>query len=68
MSGDLAFITTKLDVLPEVAAGDLLFIPLVRHGLAPQTISIAVDRRRPMTRAARIVHDVLSARLDDGME
>jgi DNA-binding transcriptional LysR family regulator len=58
--GELAMITSELDVLPELEAGDLVFVPLRERGLRPQTISVAVDARRPLPRAARVVAGYLA--------
>jgi DNA-binding transcriptional LysR family regulator len=54
-NGSLAMITSELDALPEIEAGDLVFVPLRDRDLKPQTISVAIDVRRPLLRAARIV-------------
>ncbi|MEZ5935624.1 MAG: LysR family transcriptional regulator [Alphaproteobacteria bacterium] len=62
--GSLAMITSALDVLPEIEAGDLVFIPLRERGLKPQTIAVAIDSRRPMQRAARVVADHLAEHMD----
>lgn len=61
--GRMAMLTSELDVLPELERGALLWKPLREPALRPQTISLAVDARRPLTRAARIVLDRLAARV-----
>ncbi|MDF2235140.1 LysR family transcriptional regulator [Albimonas sp. CAU 1670] len=58
--GRLAMLTSELDVLPEIERGTLVWRPLREPGLRPQTISLAVDARRPLTRAARLVLDRLA--------
>lgn len=67
--GDLAILTSELDVLPELETGQLVFLPLVESGLRPQTISVAIDTRRPLTRVTRVVSEraaeVMAARLAD---
>lgn len=60
--GGLAMITSELDVLPELKRGELLMLPLRDKGLVAPTISIAVDTRRPLSRAARWVGEFLVAR------
>lgn len=53
--GSLAMITSELDALAEIESGELVFVPLRDRDLKPQTISVAIDVRRPLLRAARIV-------------
>lgn len=59
--GDVAMITSELDVLPELQQGTLLFLPLKDKALLPPTISVVIDARRPLSRAARLVADFLVA-------
>jgi hypothetical protein len=49
-----------LDALRELEDGVLSFVPLTDTGLRPQTISIAVDARRPLSRATRLVAEALA--------
>jgi len=58
--GRLMAITSQLDTLAELADGTLHFIPLTDKRLLPQTISIAVDARRVLPRAARLVGEELA--------
>lgn len=60
VGGKYLALTSQLDVLREVENGTLSFVPLTDKGLQPQTISVAVDARRPLTRAARLVGEALS--------
>lgn len=60
IGGKYLAITSQLDVLHEVEAGSLCFVPLTDKGLQPQTISVAVDARRPLSRAARLVGEALA--------
>jgi DNA-binding transcriptional LysR family regulator len=60
ISGKYLAITSQLDVLREIEDGSLSFIPLTDQGLKPQSISVAVDARRPLSRAARLVGETLS--------
>ncbi|WP_323772219.1 LysR family transcriptional regulator [Antarctobacter sp.] len=62
--GDVAMITSELDVLPELRDGSLCFLPLKEAGLASPTISTVIDARRPLSRAARVVAEYLSARTE----
>ncbi|MGQ7846238.1 LysR family transcriptional regulator [Granulosicoccus sp. 3-233] len=61
-SGDVAMITSELDVLPEMHQGTLLFLPLKDKALSSPTISVVIDARRPLSRAARLVADYLVTR------
>jgi hypothetical protein len=58
----VAMITSELDVLPELRSGDLLFLPLKDKGLVPPTISVVIDARRALSRAARLVAEYLVER------
>ncbi|ANT63555.1 LysR family transcriptional regulator (plasmid) [Salipiger sp. CCB-MM3] len=60
--GDVAMITSELDVLPELIRGELVFLPLKDKGLVPPSISVAIDARRPLSRAARMVAEFLVER------
>lgn len=60
LQGDVAMITSELDVLPELRDGRLIFLPLRDGGLVPPTISVAIDARRPLSRAARLVAEFLA--------
>lgn len=62
MRGDVTMITSELDVLPELKSGKLIFLPLKDRGLLPPTISVVIDARRPLSRAARLVAGFLKAR------
>lgn len=60
VSGKYLAITSKLDALSELENGTLRFVPLTDKGLRPQSIKIALDSRRPLSRAARLVGEALS--------
>ncbi|MEQ5872444.1 LysR family transcriptional regulator [Sagittula sp. NFXS13] len=62
LQGDVAMITSELDALPELRDGRLVFLPLRDKGLVPPTIAVAIDARRPLSRAARLVAEYLSDR------
>lgn len=57
-SGDYIAFTSELDAAPELLAGELVFIPVRDHGAEPQTISIAIDGSRSLSRVVRIVADL----------
>jgi DNA-binding transcriptional LysR family regulator len=58
--GRLMALSSRLDMLEELAAGTLAFVPLTDKRLRPQSISVVVDARRMMPRAARLVGEALS--------
>lgn len=60
VGGGYLAITSQLDALRELEDGTLYFVPLTDKGLQPQTISIVVDARRPLPRAARLVGEALA--------
>lgn len=60
IGGKFVGITSQLDVLHELEVGSLSFVPLMDKGLRPQTISVAVNARRTLPRAARLVGEALS--------
>lgn len=60
IDGKFLGITSQLDVLHELETGSLSFVPLTDKGLQPQTISVAVNARRTLPRAARLVGEALS--------
>ena len=59
LQGSLAMITSELDVLRELEAGTLVFVPLDDRKLRAQTITLAINAARPLSRAARIVTETL---------
>lgn len=63
IGGSYLAITSQLDALRELEDGSLFFVPLVDKNLRPQTISVVVDARRPLPRAARLVGEALSEML-----
>lgn len=60
--GGLAMITSELDVLPELKRGELLLLPLKDKGLVAPEISVVIDSRRRLSRAARLVSEFLVTR------
>jgi hypothetical protein len=51
--------TSELDAAPEILDGALVFLPVRDKGAEPQTVSVALDGRKPLSRIARIVADRL---------
>lgn len=58
--GRLMAITSQLTAVSELREGSLWFARLTDPGLKPQTIAIAVDARRPLMRATRLVGTALA--------
>ncbi|MFT9363906.1 MAG: LysR family transcriptional regulator [Gluconobacter sp.] len=48
-------ILSALDVMEEVTRGELAFIPISNHDLAPLTLALCVDHSRQLSGAARLV-------------
>ena len=61
--GKYLAITSQLDALSELESGRLRFVPLPDQGLRPHSLSVAIDARRPLSRAARLVGEALSDKL-----
>lgn len=57
--GSHVALTSELDAAGEIVAGQLVFVPIRDAGLMPQTISIAINAGRQLSRVARTVASVL---------
>lgn len=68
MLGKLVLITSRFDILPELHSGTLIFVPLKERTLNEQNISIAVDTRRSLTRATRMVAEKMASIADVHLE
>jgi hypothetical protein len=66
-SGRYVALTSQLDAAAEIIAGTLKFIPVRDKGAEPQTISIAIDARKPFSKIARIVADQLAESMDEDL-
>jgi len=62
-SGDYLAFTSQLDAAPELIDGSLVFLPVRDKSAEPQSISVAIDARKPLSRVARIVADLLTENL-----
>jgi DNA-binding transcriptional LysR family regulator len=62
-SGHYIAFTSELDAAPELMDGSLVFLPVRDKGAEPQTVSIAIDSRKPLTRIGRIVADMVAANI-----
>lgn len=67
-SGRYAAFTSELDAAPELIDGSLVFMPVRDKGAEPQTVSVAIDGRKPLTRIGRIVADTLIANIQQSLE
>ncbi len=61
---ELVMITSELDVLPELERGALVFVPLRERSLRPQSVSVAIDSRRTLLRAARVVSEYAATEME----
>ena len=59
-SGNYVAFASELDAAPEILAGSLVFLPVRDKGAEPQTVSIAVDGHKPLSKIAKIVADRLT--------
>jgi DNA-binding transcriptional LysR family regulator len=67
-SGRYIAFTSELDVAPELIDGSLVFLPVRDKGVEPQTVRIAIDARKPLSRIARIVADMLTESIQQNLE
>jgi len=65
--GRYVAVTSQLDAAPEIIAGTLKFIPVRDKGAEPQTISVAIDARKPLSKIARIVADQLAESMNEDL-
>ncbi|MEP9368347.1 LysR family transcriptional regulator [Xanthobacter sp. VNH20] len=57
--GSHVTLTSELDAAPELVAGTLVFRPVRDSSAEPQSASIAIDGRKPLTRVGRVVAELL---------
>jgi DNA-binding transcriptional LysR family regulator len=62
-SGHYVAFTSELDAAPELIDGSLVFLPVRDRSAEPQSVSVAIDARKPLTRIGRIVADMLTANI-----
>ncbi|GLR89942.1 LysR family transcriptional regulator [Bradyrhizobium iriomotense] len=67
-SGNYVAFTSELDAAPELVSGALVFVPVRDKGADPQTVSVAIDARKPFAKIARIVADGLAAGMDADLQ
>ncbi len=65
--GDYVAFTSELDAAPEILANTLIFVPVRDKGAEPQTVSLAIDGRKPLSKVAKIVAEQLSDAMDDDL-
>jgi len=58
--GSYVAFTSELDAAPEIMAGSLVFLPVRDKGAEPQTVSVAIDAKKPLSRIGRIVVALLT--------
>jgi len=66
--GDYVAFTSKLDAAPEILADTLTFVPVRDKGAEPQTVSLAINSRKPLSKVAKIVAEQLSQAMDDDLK
>ena len=66
--GQYVAFTSELDAAPEIARGTLVFLPVRDKGVDPQTVSVATDARKPISRIGRIVADALAQNIRTALE
>ncbi|CAH1663068.1 LysR family transcriptional regulator [Chelatococcus asaccharovorans] len=57
-SGRYVAFTSELDAAAELIEGSLIFLPVRDKGAEPQTLSVAIDARKHLSRIGRLVADV----------
>lgn len=60
--------TSELDAAPELVAGALKFLPVRDRGAEPQTVSVAIDAKRPLSRIGRLVTDLLTEEIRTSLQ
>lgn len=66
-SGRYIAFTSELDAAPEIIDGSLVFLPVRDKGAEPQTVGLAIDARKPLSRVGRIVADMLRAEIESSL-
>lgn len=64
-SGEYVAFTSELDAAPELAEGSLVFVPVRDSGAEAQSISVAIDARKPLTQVVRTVAEGLQTAIHD---
>ena len=59
--------TSELDAAPEIARRTLVFRAVRDKGVDPQTVSIAIDTRKALSRVGRIVADMIKEEITDAL-
>jgi DNA-binding transcriptional LysR family regulator len=67
-SGRYIAFTSELDAAPELIEGSLIFLPVRDKGAEPQTVNVAIDARKPLSRIGRIVADLLTVEIKTSLD
>ena len=67
-SGRYVAFTSELDAAPEILDGSLIFLPVRDKGAEPQTVSIAIDGRKPLSKIAKLVADEITGGIVDDLK
>jgi DNA-binding transcriptional LysR family regulator len=64
-SGRYVAFTSELDAAPEIISGALSFVPVRDDGAEPQTVGLAIDARKPLSRVGRMVGEMLRNEIEE---
>ncbi len=67
-SGRKIAFTSELDASAEIIDGTLVFLPIRDKGAEPQTISVVIDSRKPLSRIVRLVADKAATSVKTSLE
>ncbi|CVI21648.1 hypothetical protein AGR4A_Lc40020 [Agrobacterium tumefaciens str. B6] len=67
-SGRYIAFTSELDAAPELSEGSLIFLPVRDKSAEPQTVSVAIGARKPLSRIGRIVADLLTVEIKASLD
>ncbi|WP_312608368.1 LysR family transcriptional regulator [Agrobacterium pusense] len=67
-SGRYIAFTSELDAAPELVEGSLTFLPVRDKAAEPQSVHVAIDARKPLSRVGRIVADMLTEEMAHCLE
>lgn len=59
--------TSELDAAPEIIQGTLVFLPVRDAAAEPQSVSVAIDGRKPVSKVVKIVADALAEQMDEDL-
>ncbi|MCB4767281.1 LysR family transcriptional regulator [Ancylobacter sp. Lp-2] len=60
--------TSELDAASELAAGQLRFLPVRDKSVEPQSVSIAIDAKKPLSRIGGIIMNLLTSEIQSSLQ